>query len=451
MFEPSQTSPGEWLNCLNVGDDHIEDKDERRKYKDLTIPGFSLVEIVGIRKFGDDHYVHEVRLPVGELPVGQDQSGVPEEDQVKIVPIGINYAFTGPADIRKDRQGRMKFPPAYCRFKGDEDDTAKIFGRYEAPERQLGGKFTEAEYEAFEFQEKLFGNGIQQQLVGDPTGHLKLPSDIAKSSQFGISSQYLGWNCMGIYKYNTGKKTKGKKEDEDATKNLLAYIAPAAQISPRPPIRFVALEAYSTYITRVRPAEEYSIFTPGTEYTVKVDGDKPIKAAVTHLDSEGNHKQLISFVGDNVNGEIRLVLDEDQTELINLKESVLTPDYLAQKIGDLPNIGAKNLKVSVWPGLWLIEFAGDLAGKTFNNLEVIRPEDAEFQVHITCTDYADSELTVDVYFHIPQIGRWDGDDNVINDAVAPGAIGDAVWFNGQGFVAMSVQCRDFNGDGTPDL
>lgn len=57
MFDSTQTSPGEWFTCLNVGDDHIANKSDRRKDSALTIPGHSLVEVLGIRRINDDHFL----------------------------------------------------------------------------------------------------------------------------------------------------------------------------------------------------------------------------------------------------------------------------------------------------------------------------------------------------------------------------------------------------------
>lgn len=68
----------------------------------------------------------------------------------------------------KGYRGRMKFPPAMCRFKEDSIETAndKIFGRYKAPERVPGSKFTDEEHDAFEQQERLFGTGNVTKLLG---------------------------------------------------------------------------------------------------------------------------------------------------------------------------------------------------------------------------------------------------------------------------------------------
>ena len=94
MLNSALESPGQWFDCLNIGDDY-EAKDDRRKDKDLVIPGHSLVEIVGVRTINEDHFVFEVRLPVGSYAPGQ-ASG-----EVEYVTERRNFAFTGPADIIK--------------------------------------------------------------------------------------------------------------------------------------------------------------------------------------------------------------------------------------------------------------------------------------------------------------------------------------------------------------
>lgn len=57
----------------------------------------------------------------------------------------------------------------------------------------------------------------------------------------------------------------------------------------------------------------------------------------------------------------------------------------------------------------------------------------------------------EVLFPIPLIGEYDGDDTVVNDALAPGSIGWANDTPGVGLVAPAAQCRSYNGDGSPDL
>jgi len=67
--------------------------------------GFSLVEVVGIRKINDDHFVHEVRLPVGEAAVGQDEATDADGNVPKYVTNGINFMFTGQGPIENCIRG----------------------------------------------------------------------------------------------------------------------------------------------------------------------------------------------------------------------------------------------------------------------------------------------------------------------------------------------------------
>ncbi|MFH1302324.1 MAG: hypothetical protein ABIK07_14785 [Planctomycetota bacterium] len=227
-------------------------------------------------------------------------------------------------------------------------------------------------------------------------------------------------------------------------------------VGVRPPVRFITLKPYSTYIIRQYSASGYGSYDMdgddrgGQEYLVMVDGETPVPVALQHYEAAGNHKQLITFVGDNINGTIKLILDGQSTSAISLTKSVLTADYLKAKLEELPVL-KKNLVVTIYPGRWLIEFTGKLAGKTFDLFEVDRPYDAEFEVLVMETKWNDSNQPAEVIFPIPLAGKWDGDDNVINDAVAAGAIGTAKWFPGTGHVVDACECRDFNGDGTPNL
>ncbi|QDT94756.1 hypothetical protein [Gimesia aquarii] len=342
MFNDALDSPGEWFDCLNVGDDQTQEKDDRRKDEDLVIPGFSLVEIVGIRKLNDDHFVHEVRLP---LKKGAIESTTTEKNGDQTVDYFVgsdtNFAFTGPGDLLKDYIGRMKFPPALCRYAGDEDDTAKIFGRYKAPERQLGGKFTDVEYEAFKRQEQLFGRGVKQQLLGDPAGHLKLPKEGSNRAQFSET----GWDVLGIYKYNTGEKTKGKKDDEDSTKNLLAYVAPPSPSAP-PSVVFLTKEDITN-----------QVFQTGS---VAVD----LLEFVDPRSDAWNHKFLIDFSG--VFGH------EYEFEIIDNFGLSIGPFLISTDGQDIKAafenlfwVGKGNVEVYTpgpRTGRFIIEFVGDLAG-----------------------------------------------------------------------------------------
>ncbi|QDT94352.1 hypothetical protein [Gimesia algae] len=444
MFDSSQDSPGQWFTCLNVGDDMIVDKDSRRKDKDLLIPPRSLVEVVGIRNLNDDHLVHEIRLPVGITAPGQNETPGEDGNVPKYVTNGINYAFTGPASIGKGYQGRMTYTPAFVRYEGDESDNEKIFGRFV---RDPNSRLSDATLDGLE---KLYGTGIVQQLVGDPAGHLKLPNDLTKASRFQIQHQLLGWNVHGIYKLTTGVK----KEDKDSTENLFAFVAPANQLAVPPPIHFITKEPYSNYVVRTYESDSYDYdgdLRSGQKYAVRVDGDNPVPVSVLHKDTGGNDKMWVSFVGDDVNGSIKLAMGDSETSKISLTSSVLTPAYLAEKIGELPGIDAEDLKVSIWPGRWLIEFAGKLAGQVFDEFEVDIPEAAVFDVYVFKTDLADAEMDAEVHYPIPLIGEWDGDDNTVNDAVAPGSLGTAQWFPGEGWVSDVNECRDYNGDGSPEL
>ncbi len=334
MLNDMLDSPGEWFDCLNVGDDY-EDKDDRRDEKDLNIPYHSCVEVVGIRRINDDHFVHEVRL-------NRERINTTSEDDKSFIPSSGSQAFTGTNDIPYGHQGRMKFAPALCRFKEESISIAndKIFGRYKAPERKLGGKYTDAEYDAFEQQEKLFGQGKVTNLLGSTTGELKLPKDINESDQF----SQTGWNVLGIYKFNTGEKTKGKKDDEDDTKNLLAYVAPAVE-STQPSIVFLTKEDITN-----------EIFATGS---VSVD----LLEYVDPRSANWNHKFLIDFAG--VFGH------EYEFELTGTFGSV-GPFEIQSDGTDIKaaleatsQIGKGNVEVYTpgpRTGRFIIEFVGDLAG-----------------------------------------------------------------------------------------
>lgn len=449
MLNPTIESPGEWFSCLNVGDMY-EAKVERRKDEDLVIPGFSLVEIVGIRKINDDHFVHEVRLPVGETASGQDEATDADGNVPEYVTAGGNYAFTGPGALIRNHKGRLKYPPCLCRFEGDESDTTKIHGRYIRPNNSKLSSTTLDTYE------ELFSGGTVQQLIGDPAGHLKLPNDLSKASKFKIQHQMLGWNVAGIYKFHTGEKTKGKKDDDNTSKNLLAFVMPANQLAAPPPIHYVTKEPFSTYILKTYSDDSYGYDLDGDsrvdqKYAVMVDGDNPVPVSVLHKDPDGNDKMMITFVGDDIQGTIKLTTDSASTTDISLSADTVTPDYIASKIGELPGINADDLKVSIWAGRWLIEFAGEMAGQVVDPFEVDILETSDFEVHVTKTDFADSEMDADVYYPLPMIGAWDEDNEVINDAVAGGSFGTAQWFPGEGWVSDVNECRDYNGDDTPEM
>jgi hypothetical protein len=227
---------------------------------------------------------------------------------------------------------------------------------------------------------------------------------------------------------------------------------------PDPPdrhaVRFITLESYTTYVIRTYDSNSQDLdgdSRSGQEYAMMVNGDEPIRAALQRREKNGNHKQLVSFVGDNVAGSIKLVLEGEATDEISLNSQTLTKDYLTTKLQALTAIGEDNIKVTLYPGRWLIEFIGDLAGQEFDQFEVDLPEAAVFDVHVTKTKWTDAGKTIDLFYPIPLIGEWDPDDATVNDAVAAGSIGTAQWFTGVGYVSDLNECRDYNGEDTPDL
>lgn len=326
MLNSALESPGQWFDCLNIGDDY-EAKDDRRKDKDLVIPGHSLVEIVGVRSINEDHFVFEVRLPVGSYAPGQTSG------DVEYVTERRNYAFTGPKDIIKGYQGRLTFPPCLCRFEGELTDTSKIHGRYIRPEN------SDLPDATLDLYESLFGKGVLQRLIGDPKGHLKLPD--AKVSQ----SQAPAWNASGIYKYHTGEKTKGKPDDKDVTKNLLAMITPAEQ-DPSPSVIFLTKEAVTN-----QTFQEGSVSVDLLEY---VDPASP----------DWNHKFLLDFSG--VFGhEYAFSITDGYGNTVG--PFIITTDGsdIKAALEALFWVGEGNVEIHTpgpLTGRFIIEFVGDLAG-----------------------------------------------------------------------------------------
>jgi hypothetical protein len=243
------------------------------------------------------------------------------------------------------------------------------------------------------------------------------------------------------------------KKSTQPKKRLLAN-QPTDLSGLRPPARFITHDPYSTYTIRTYAADSYDLdgdIRAGQEYVVMVDGETPVESSLFKYDPEGNHKQLISFVGDSVSGSVKLILEGQSTAEISLATGTLTEGYLTQKLEALSNIGKGNVKVSVWPGRWLVEFVNQLAGFTFDLFEVDRIDTAVYEVHVHETVWADSGIDDVILFPVPLVGQYDGDDNVVNDAVAAGTIGTAQHFPGIGYVADVGECRDYNGDGTPSL
>lgn len=222
----------------------------------------------------------------------------------------------------------------------------------------------------------------------------------------------------------------------------------------RPPVKFITHVPYSTYTIRTYDALSYDAdgdSRTGQEYAVMVDGETPIAVSLLQYDPDGNHKQRVTFVGDNIDGTVKLSLEGQETTAISLATSTLTEGYLTQKLEALSNVGLGNVKVSIWPGQWLIEFKGQLAGQTFDLMEIDIPEAAVFEVHIWETNWRDSGEDAEVHYPVPLVGTYDTDDGTVNDAVAAGSEGTAQWFPGVGWMADVNLCRDYNGDGTPEL
>ena len=222
----------------------------------------------------------------------------------------------------------------------------------------------------------------------------------------------------------------------------------------RPPVRFIMHEPYSTYCLKKYGSAEYDLDgdeRAGQYYAVMVDGDTPVPVSLFDLDENGNCKQMIEFRGDDVQGSIKLALGDHETDPISLASGTLTDEYLVKKLEALPNIGEGNVQASVWPGHWLIEFVGRLAGKVISQLEIDLPEEAVFDCWSYFTDWRDSGIDDEVRFPYPLVGEFDTDDNTVNDAMAAGSIGFATMVPGVGLVVFPAQCRDYNGDGTPNL
>lgn len=226
------------------------------------------------------------------------------------------------------------------------------------------------------------------------------------------------------------------------------------ELDVRPPVRFIMHEPYSTYCLKKYSSASYDLdgdIRAGQYYAVMVDGESRVPVSLFSWDPDGNSKQMIEFRGDEILGTVKIALGDHETDPISLAAQTLTEDYLTKKLEALPNIGKGNVKVSVWPGHWLIEFVGDLAGTVPDLLQIDIPEEAVFDCWPYYTNWMDSGEDDVVLFPIPLAGVIDEDDNVINDAVAAGSIGTAEYIPGPGLVVEAIQCRDFNGDGTPKL
>lgn len=323
MFDDAQSSPGEWFNCVNVGDDY-EDEDDRRDKDDLVIPAYSLVEIVGVRVVNDDYVIHEVRLP---YPSSRNL-GSPENE---FISSNWNYAFTGSVSTPKGDRGRMTFPPCWARYEGTSEtvDTKKIYGRY-LPDTTTTGNRGPVR------SDTIFNQGNLVQLAGDPRGHLKVPN--LAEGQF-ISS---GWNALGIYKRRVGDVVKDKKPEE----NLLAYIAPASQ-SGSGAVMFMTTETIEL--------GTYDVGAKRVEFLQYVDPAWPT----------WNQKYLVDWQG--VFGwefEWEMTDGTEVTTALTIKS---TAAQVKAALETLSWIGEGNVEVYTASadegGRWIIEFVGALSGK----------------------------------------------------------------------------------------
>lgn len=241
-----------------------------------------------------------------------------------------------------------------------------------------------------------------------------------------------------------------RKRDE----NTLDPFSQDLALDTRPPVRFIMHEPYSTYVLKKYQGDSYDLDgdrRTGQYYAVMVDGDAAIPVSLFDWDPDGNTKQMIEFRGDDINGSIKLVLNDHETAPISLLAQDLTEESLTEKLEALPDIGKDNVKVSIWPGNWLIEFVGELSGEDPGQFVIDLPENAVFDCWSYYTDWRDSGEDDEIRFPYPLTGTFDTDDDQVNDAVAAGSIGFATMVPGVGLMVFPAQCREYNGDGTPDL
>jgi len=216
--------------------------------------------------------------------------------------------------------------------------------------------------------------------------------------------------------------------DRVRPKKKIYEPTPAARILPL----IVTLETYSM-----------AYFTDDEEDPVTVNGNDPIDAAFLQYDPNGKHKQLVSFSGDVINGELKLVLNGEETGLINL--DTVTQASLTAEMEAI--VGVDMVYVSVWPGRWLFEFEEvqeNIIGVLYEGFPVYKNQTLIF-------DYKDARKTRKVYIPFPLLGSYDSDNSVIKNAIAAGTFGLAGKSDGLGYVAVSFECREYNSAGNPDL
>lgn len=203
---------------------------------------------------------------------------------------------------------------------------------------------------------------------------------------------------------------------------------PAARILPL----VVTLETYS--MAYVEDEEQDPVI---------VNGNAPINAAILQYDPNGKHKQLVSFSGDVINGEVRLVLNGQQTGLIDL--DTVTQASLTTEMESI--VGEDKVYVSVWPGRWLFEFEetqNEYIGVLYEGYPVYKNQTLLF-------DYKDTRKIRKVLIPFPLMGSYDSGNNVIKNAIAAGTFLLADNSEGYGYVAVSAECREYDSAGNPDL
>lgn len=205
---------------------------------------------------------------------------------------------------------------------------------------------------------------------------------------------------------------------------------------PTPALRelplFVTLETYSMAVVK---SDELD---PET-----VNGNDPIECAFLQYDPNGKHKQLVTFTGDVISGSVKLSLNSQLTGTISL--DTVTEASLKSEMETI--VGEGNITVSVWPGRWLFEFAevqSEMIGVKYDGYPVYKSQTLIF-------DYKDARKTKNVYIPFPLMAGYDSDNNTVLNAVAAGTFGSAYRSEGHGWVAVSLECREYDSAGNPDL
>ncbi|QDU03153.1 hypothetical protein V6x_28650 [Gimesia chilikensis] len=195
---------------------------------------------------------------------------------------------------------------------------------------------------------------------------------------------------------------------------------------------FVTLETYSMAVVKDDETD------PET-----VNGNDPIEVAFLQYDPNGKHKQLVSFSGDVISGSVKLSLNGQLTGTIDL--DTVTESSLKTEMETI--VGEGNISVSVWPGRWLLEFEdvqAEMIGVKYDGYPVYKNQTLIF-------DYKDARKTRKVFIPFPLMAGFDNENNVVLNAVAAGTFGQATRSEGHGWVAVSLECREYDSAGNPDL